>query len=41
LLGLWFMTTAAGQRLARLPVPWLFAGLLLVQAVTLIQYARR
>ena len=41
LLGLWFMTTAAGQRLARLPVPWLFAGLLLVQLVTMIQYARR
>ena len=41
LLGLWFMTTIAGRRLARLPLSWLMAGLLLVQIITLIQYARR
>ena len=41
LTGLWFMSSDSGRKLARLPIPWLFAGLLLVQAFTLIQYARR
>jgi 4-amino-4-deoxy-L-arabinose transferase-like glycosyltransferase len=41
LTGLWFMSSDSGRKLARLPIPWLFAGLLLVQAFTLIQYAHR
>ena len=41
LLAPWYLTTLPGRRLTQLPLPWILAGLLVVQAGTLTQYALR